>query len=285
MQRPKAYRCQATSIDGLVQQVAVSYLRHGYWYYVTGMIPEEKDPEEIDSKLIARYQIDVTERERASRKRSGLANMQYIRHESFFLLMCSQGLHEFRQREEDLIRDARKVPILIPKVARLRRKKKKHADSRLFEGYAVSYRRGHWARKSEEDKTLYKELRGRGERPARGERDHAWRSRVEIEKRTYRRLRAYFLNIAPHRSVQNLAHELDAISYQPYAPVRQQLLALVRDINKVRKIAGVKLPVPYEVLNLKRVQIHPFAERNAESNESRVRDVEGATQSRMRPKR
>ena len=39
------YRCIASSPEGLVQQVAVSYLRHGYWWYVTGRIPEGKDCE------------------------------------------------------------------------------------------------------------------------------------------------------------------------------------------------------------------------------------------------
>lgn len=252
-----SYRCETTSVDGLVQQVAVSYLRHGYWYYVTGMIPEEKEPEQVDEKLIARYRMDLSERERTRRKRSGLANMQYIRHGRFFLLMCSEGLHEFRQREAEVIRDARRVPILIPQVARPRSKKKPKGSS-PFEGYAVSYRRGHWARKTEEEKLLYRELRRRGERPPRGERDHAWRSRVEIEKRTYRRLRAYFLNIAPQRSVESLASEFAAIPYQPYAPVRQQLLALVRDVNKVRRVAGTRGMVPYDVLRLKREQILPF---------------------------
>lgn len=277
-----SYRCNATSIDGLVQQVAVSYLRHGYWYYVTGMIPEEKNPEQIDSKLIDRYGIDLTERERSRRKSAGLANMQYIRHGHFFILMCSQGLHEFRQREAEVIRDARKVPILIPKTARVRSKKGQAKKSPPFEGYAVSYRRGNWLRKSEEDKELYRELRIRGERPPRGVQDRGWHSRVEIEKRTFQRLRAYFLNIAPHRSVQNLSMELAAVPYQPYAPVRQQLLSLVRDINKVRKVAGASSTVPYEVLNLKRVQIAPFADSNSESPDGGVRDAEGAKQSSSR---
>ena len=266
-----SYRCEATSIDGLVQQVAVSYLRHGYWHYVTGTVPEEKCPSEIDEKLINQYGIDIDQRERARRKRAGLANMQYIRHGRFFLLMCTEGQHEFFQREAEVIRDARSTPILIPLAARKRSRKAK--GSTPFEGYAVSYRRGHWARKSVDEKEAYRELRRRGERPPRGERDHAWRSRVEIEKRTYRRLRAYFLNIAPHRSVQSLASELSAIPYQPYAPVRQQLLTLVRDVNKVRRIAGGNSFVPYEVLNLRRLQVAPFAEANAVCRKGDVRDA------------
>jgi hypothetical protein len=252
------YRFEAVSIDGLVQQLAVSYLRHGYWHYVTGMIPEEKDPYSVDSKLIDRYGFNVSERERARRKLQGLGNMQYIRHGRFFVLMCSDGLHPFREREGDVIRDARKSPILVPMEARARSKKKLERGPKNFEGYAVSYRRGHWQRKTEEEKASYRAERARGERPRRGERDSTWHSRVEIERRTYRRLRAYFLNIATHRSVESLCRELLEIPYQPYAPIRQQLLALVRDINRVRRTAGCKSDVPYGALNLKRVQIHPF---------------------------
>lgn len=218
------YRCEAVSIDGLVQQIAVSYLRHGYFYFVTGMLPEEKDPYALDSKLIDRYGIDANERERARRKLAGLANMQYIRSGRFFVLMCSEGRHPFREREAEVIKDARKSPILIPREACPRSKKKTERGPKTFEGYAVSYRRGHWQKKSEEEKARYREERARGERPRRGERDQAWHSRVEIERRTYRRLRAYFLNIAAQRSVESLSKELKAIPYQPYAPVRQQVL-------------------------------------------------------------
>jgi hypothetical protein len=31
-------RYLATSISGFVQQLAVSYLPHGYWFYVTGLV-------------------------------------------------------------------------------------------------------------------------------------------------------------------------------------------------------------------------------------------------------
>jgi len=77
------YRCVATSVDGFVQQVAVAYLARGYWFYVAGRIPPGKDPEDVDPKLIARYGIAVSQKERCRRKRAGLSNMQYIRHERF----------------------------------------------------------------------------------------------------------------------------------------------------------------------------------------------------------
>jgi hypothetical protein len=85
------YRCVASSPEGLVQQVAVCYLRHGYWWYVSGRIPSSKDAEAIDRKLVAKYGIDLTERQRATRKAKGLANMQYIRYGDWFLLLAPRA--------------------------------------------------------------------------------------------------------------------------------------------------------------------------------------------------
>src|SRR5262249_50676181 len=53
------YRYETATIEGFVQQLAVSYVAHGYWFYVTGIIPEGKDPRRVDRKLIEKYEIDV----------------------------------------------------------------------------------------------------------------------------------------------------------------------------------------------------------------------------------
>jgi len=118
------YRCVASSVEGFVQQVAVSYLGHGYWFYVTGCVPEHKDPLLVDEKLIAKYGIDRSKWDRARRKRAGLANMQYIRCGRFFLLLATAGPHLFFEEEAGNLRDARRVSI-------------------KFAGYSVSYRGGH----------------------------------------------------------------------------------------------------------------------------------------------
>jgi hypothetical protein len=39
------YRCEATSVAGFVQQLAVAYVRNGYWFYVQGTIPKRKSPD------------------------------------------------------------------------------------------------------------------------------------------------------------------------------------------------------------------------------------------------
>jgi hypothetical protein len=65
------YRAEATSLTGFVQQIACCYLRHGYWFYVTGHIPAHKDARTIDQRLIEKYGIDVSESTRARRKATG----------------------------------------------------------------------------------------------------------------------------------------------------------------------------------------------------------------------
>lgn len=105
------YRCVATSVKGFVQQLAVAYITHGYWFYVAGNIPEGKDPSAVDAKLISRYGVAISKWARCRRKKQGLANMQYLRHDRFFVLLATKGRHEFFERERTAIRDVRRVSI------------------------------------------------------------------------------------------------------------------------------------------------------------------------------
>lgn len=118
-----SYRCEATSVGGFVQQLAVSYLRNGYWFYVAGRVPDGKDPSAVDRKLVERYGIDRSKWSRARRKRQGLANVQYIRFGRFFLILATHGTHRFFEEEGKVIRDARRQPI-------------------TFAGYSISHRGG-----------------------------------------------------------------------------------------------------------------------------------------------
>lgn len=74
--RPKVaccfgYRFVATSVAGFVQQLAVAYVAHGYWFYVTGRVSESKDPSTVDRKIIRQYGIHVSKRARSRRKKTG----------------------------------------------------------------------------------------------------------------------------------------------------------------------------------------------------------------------
>ncbi len=118
------YRCEATSVAGFIQQLAVGYVARGYYFYVVGKVPEGKDPRLLDEKLVSKYGISASKGVRARRKALGLANVQYLRCKNQFILLATPGKHEFFLLEARQIRDAREIPI------------------KLF-GYAVSFRNGH----------------------------------------------------------------------------------------------------------------------------------------------
>ncbi len=210
------YPCVATSLEGFVQQLACAYLRHGYFFFVAGRVPDGKSAEDIDQKLIRRYGIAVSKWERARRKRAGRANLQYLRYGRQFVLLATAGEHEFFRREAASIRDARRTPIRVG-------------------GYSLSVRQGH--------------------------------VHVRIDLPEYRRLRAWFWEIALRRSVEHLAAEFYAIPFEPYAPVRRQLLNILRLVNKRRRAAGGQ-PLPYAVLHLKRQSVRPFADNRTSSVEA-----------------
>ena len=121
--RAVVYRCEATSIAGFVQQLAVGYIANGYWFYVTGTIPEGKDPRGVDEKIIGQYGIDVSKWTRCRRKRAGLANAQYLRYGRFFVIIATHGEHPLFAAERKRLRDAREHPI-------------------HFAGYSIGCRRG-----------------------------------------------------------------------------------------------------------------------------------------------
>lgn len=201
-----AYRCETASVAGFVQQLAVSYLGNGYWFYVTGFVPEGKNPKGVDEKLIERYGIDISKWARARRKQAGLANVHYIRHRQFFVLLATHGKHLFFEMESKSLRDARRTPI-------------------RFAGYSVSYRGGH--------------------------------PHVRIEQEEYKWLKAYYTERAVHRTTAHLTDEFHQLPFEPYAPVRRQMLNILREVNRRRKQARMER-VPVECLRLRRRIYKPF---------------------------
>lgn len=213
------YRCVTTSVEGFVQLLAANYLPHGYWFYVTGCMPEGKDPVAIDAKLVAKYGTDLTRQARARRKRLGISSVQYLRYDRFFLLLATHGKHRLFDEEAALVRDIRRVPL-------------------RFAGYSISYRRGGRTRE--------------------GTPDVRWHSHVEIDQKRYRELEAWFLEMAIRRSTAQLALEFYGLPFEPYAPVRRQMLRLLRRVNEVRSRGGLER-LPYDVLPLRRRVVRPFA--------------------------
>ncbi len=104
-----AYRWVATSVAGFVQQLAVSYVGHGYWFYVQGQIPDRKDLAGVDQKLLGRYEVEVSKWTRARHKKVGKARIQYLRLDRQFVLAATRGEHPFFESEKSQIRDIRRV--------------------------------------------------------------------------------------------------------------------------------------------------------------------------------
>src|ERR1017187_8628517 len=108
-----AYRWVAASVAGFVQQLAVGYVSNGYYFYVTGVIPKQKDPANTDQKILATYDIAVSKWTRARRKKENQANVQYLRHGRFYVIIATHGLHHFFAAEATRLHDIRKRPILF----------------------------------------------------------------------------------------------------------------------------------------------------------------------------
>ena len=117
------YRCVATSVAGFIQQLAVSYVGRGYVFYVCGEIPGHKAPEKTDQKILRQYDVGLSKWARARRKRAGLANVHYLRHGRFYVILATHGDHPFFDGEGERVRDVRRRPL-------------------KFAGHSISFRMG-----------------------------------------------------------------------------------------------------------------------------------------------
>ena len=213
-----SYRCEVKSVTGFVQQIACCWLRHGYWWYVTGEIPDHKCVYSVDEKLIERYDIDVSEWRRARNKQLGRANIQYLRHDRFFVLLATKGEHPFYQLEAGQVRSFRKQPL-------------------RYAGYSISYRPGGRTRK--------------------GEKDPRWHAHVQIDRQQYIDMKAWYEHHAIRRNADWFSACFQSIPYEPYAPIRRQQLNILRAVNKRRKVAGMDV-IPSAVLQTRRRIVKPF---------------------------
>jgi hypothetical protein len=105
------YRCEATSVEAFVQQLACNLVNHGYWFYTTGRIPEGKNAWAIDRKLIEGYGLELSKWQRARRKANGEAKVSYLRFRRFFVIAATEGRHAFFRRERP--KDIRRQPLIF----------------------------------------------------------------------------------------------------------------------------------------------------------------------------
>lgn len=204
----RGYRCIAASVAGFIQQVAVSYIRTGHFFYVAGELKPATDAAAVDAKLIHKYGVHTTRWARALRKVRGEANLQYIRHGRFFLLMATHGRSLFFELEGENVKDCRRMPI-------------------KFAGYSLSHRNGH--------------------------------PHVRIDVATYLGFKASMADLALRLDKAGLEELLAMPRFVPYAPVRRQLLNVLREVNRVRAAAGLER-VDERCLPLRRTIVRPFGD-------------------------
>ncbi len=204
------YRFLTPTIAGFLQQLAVGYVCRGYFFYVTGEIPEGKDPAKTDAKLLAQYNIAKSKFTRSRERRQGVAGVQYLRHGRFFVLVATTGRHPFFQREAQSIADIREKPL-------------------QFAGHSIGF------------------VVNRG----------AGHPSVRIARRRFEELKRRFADDALRLSVEDLAVRFGELPFEPFAPVRGQLLTLLRSVNRIRKTASLPL-IPATALRLCRKPVKPF---------------------------
>ena len=85
---------------------------------------------------------------------------------------------------------------------------------------------------------------------------------VRIEKQRYREIVARFLKMAIELSVEELSGELRGLPFEPYAPIRRQLIRVLGAINRRRAQAGLEA-VPLGALRLRRRPVSPFGGHSA----------------------
>ena len=224
LQKTKEYKYEAGSLVGFVQQLASNILPHGYWFYCMGVVPDDKCLDRVDRKLLSKYQIAISRQQRARRKATGQANLHYLRLGRVWILLATHGRHEFFERESKNIRDCRKVPIQVG-------------------GYSISVKQGGVLRKIDEQRPVTS--------------DPKMRVRVQISRERFREILYYFQEIACRQTSESLGRELYNIPFEPYAPVRRQLLTVVRKVNERRELVGLD-KLPYSVLRYQRHIVKPF---------------------------
>lgn len=93
--------------------------------------------------------------------------------------------------------------------------------------------------------------------------DRRWHVSVRIAPDEYLRLKSYLVGLAAHRSVEKLIAEFQRVPFEPYTPIRRQLLNILRAVNRARQEAGFE-PVPISALRLRRRIVKPYKDKESE---------------------
>jgi hypothetical protein len=202
------YQYRAVSPDAFISQV-VRYVVTGHVFYFTGRVPRGRNPRELDGKLIESYGADVTPWTRSRQRSRGVSSVHYLRCGRTFILLASEGRGPFFEQlgggSAPQFRDMRRVSL-------------------EFDVYAVRY--GMAANSQVVDG-----LRQRHPRR---------RALVRLNRETYSTLKAFFVAQAHRHPRGRLEGLMWSLGFYPYRPVLEQLWAMVRAVNRVRRRIGLQ---------------------------------------------
>ena len=85
------------------------------------------------------------------------------------------------------------------------------------------------------------------------------RATVRIDRGTELNLRAYFEDVATRYSAGGIMRQFRRLPFQPYGPVRKQLLEILEEVNRLRRAKGLER-VPMTSVRWKRWIVKPFGE-------------------------
>lgn len=101
----------APTLGVFLRKIAIDYVRFGYTNYILRKIPDYKDAELIDHKLIDHYSVTWNRTARLRARRKGAANVTYIRWRHQWVLLATPGQHnEFYKRNH---RNVLKAPLNV----------------------------------------------------------------------------------------------------------------------------------------------------------------------------
>ena len=110
------YRAEAKNVNAFVSQV-VNYVKSGHYFYVRCMIKDrknQKDPAEVDARVIEAYGIA---RKRWQRKRRHLkdnAGIHYLRYGKVYVMLLTKGKHKkFYEEHGENVADIRRKGLSV----------------------------------------------------------------------------------------------------------------------------------------------------------------------------
>jgi hypothetical protein len=105
-------RHECESMASFIRHVAVNHVSRGYFFYVVGRIPFEKEPAKTDRKIMSQYDIGGSKWANHRARKRGEATVKYFRCNRVFVILATHGEHPFF-KEEHHVKDFRREPLSV----------------------------------------------------------------------------------------------------------------------------------------------------------------------------